>query len=108
MRYIPAMFCNLLSITQVTRNGFEARGKQNWITLTDNNICYGFDGRIQSGQGILLGLMTEAINKPIKDALEKTNIKIKQIYIILEHPNNHASKTTALSWLQLRTRSIRL
>ena len=37
VRHVPKMFCNLLNITQVMKNSFEVKGKENWITLKNSN-----------------------------------------------------------------------
>ena len=63
VRYVPDMFCKLISLTQAMRNGYDVLGKKDKITLSQGKSRVSFDRVIKSGKGIILGMMTEKLIK---------------------------------------------
>ena len=91
VRYVPEMFCKLISLTKAMKNGYEVIGKNNRITLQSGKQKISFDRVIQSGKGILLGMKTEIVKK--KD--NQVKYTEKEFHDMLGHPNNHACHITA-------------
>ena len=61
VRYVPDMFCKLISLTQAMRSGYKVLSRKDKITLSQGKFQVSFDRVIQSGRGILLGMMTEKL-----------------------------------------------
>ena len=59
VRYVPDMFCKLISLTQAMRSGYNVLGKKDKITLSQGNFQVSFNRVIRSRKGIILGMMTE-------------------------------------------------
>ena len=91
VRYVPEMFCKLISLTKAMKNGYDVIGKNNIITLQSGKQKISFDRVIQSGKGILLGMMTETLKKNENQA----KYTEKEFHDMLGHPNNHACHMTA-------------
>ena len=91
VRYVPEMFCKLISLTQAMRSGYKVLGRRNRITLSSGKYQVSFDRVIQSGRGILLGMMTEKLIKNKKQVRHT----VKEFHDMLGHPNNHACYMTA-------------
>ena len=64
---------------------------KNRITLSSGKYQVSFDRVIQSGRGILLGMMTEKLIKNKKQVRHT----VKEFHDMLGHPNNHACHMTA-------------
>ena len=72
------------------RSGYDVLGRKNKITLSLGTCQVSFDRVIQSGRGILLGMMTEKKLK-IKKRLMHT---VREFHVMSRHPNNHACNMT--------------
>ena len=56
VKYVPQLFCNLISLISVFNKGFQVNGNQDRMTLRKANTEYMFDQRIKSGDGELTGI----------------------------------------------------
>ena len=73
------------------RNGYDVLGKKDKITLSQGKSRVSFDRVIQSGKGLILGMMTEKLIK--KD--EREAHTVKEFHDMLGHPNKHSCHMTA-------------
>ena len=58
IKYVPQLFCNLISLSSVLDKGFKINenGNENGMTIRKGNTEYIFDQRIKSGEGELAGI----------------------------------------------------
>ena len=56
VKYVPRLFCKLISLTTTTNRRFKMTGNEDGITIQKANTSYRFDQRIKSGDGELAGL----------------------------------------------------
>ena len=56
VKYVPALDCNLLSLTQAIEAGFEMTDNKSGMKIKKGRVTYEFDRRFKSGSGVLLGM----------------------------------------------------
>ena len=59
VKYVPQLFCNLISLMSVLNKGFKLNRNKNGMTIRKGNTEYMFDQRIKSGDGKLAGIKTD-------------------------------------------------
>ena len=94
VKYVPEIFCKLISLTQVMNNGFEMNGKKQEITIRKGKHHYCFDNVIRSGKGILLGMEIQA-----ERDLKLKNMKkfsIQSMHDRLGHPGARVTIATSM------------
>ena len=89
MKYIPDLFCNLISLTTVLQKGFKLSGDENGIYLKKSNVTYSFNKKIKSGEGQLVGM------KILKQTDEIAAIGMGSSHAVLGHPSYLLTSSTA-------------
>ena len=56
VKYVPQLFCNLISLTSVLTKGFKLNGNEKGMTKKKANMEYMFDQRIKNGDRELAGI----------------------------------------------------
>ena len=59
VKYIPQLFCKLISLTSILRKEYKLMGNKNGIANQKFNKKYLFDQRIKSRDGELVGIEIE-------------------------------------------------
>ena len=94
VKYVPEIYCKLISLTQVMNNGFEMNGRKQEITIKKGKHSYCFDNVVRSGKGILLGMNIQAANDPKKRIMKK--ISMQNMHDRLGHPGPRATVATSM------------
>ena len=81
VKYVPYLFCKLISLTNIVPKGFKLSGDGNGVHLKKSNVTYNFSKKIESGEGQLLGM------KIIKLTDEIAAIGIGSAHAVLGHPS---------------------
>ena len=82
VKYVPRLFCKLISITNTMSRGFKMTGNGDGIIIEKASMSYTFDQQIQSGDGELVGLEIKL------GKIEPANLHIGSMLAILGHPSN--------------------
>ena len=89
IKYIPRLFCKLISLTTIMNRGFKMTGNGHRMTIEKASTSYTFDQCIKSGDGDLFRLEIEL------GKIEFANLHIGSMHAILGHPSNHLTNLTA-------------
>ena len=86
IKYVPCLFCKLISLTTIMNRGFKMTGNGQLITIEKASTSYMFDQQIKSGDGDLIGLEIKL------GKIEYKNLHFRSTHAILGHASNHLSK----------------
>ena len=89
VKYVPQLFCNLISLTSVLNKGFKLNRNQDGIAIRKANTEYVFDQRIKSGDREVAGIQIEIWNA------EKAGVCRGCTHTILGHPSGHITNLTS-------------
>ena len=89
IKYVPQLFCNLISLTSVLNKGNKLTGNKNSISIQKLNWKYWFDQHIESGDGELVGAEIETLQTDI------TAICRGCMHTVLGHPSAETINMTA-------------
>ena len=89
VKYVPQLFCNLISLTSVLNKGFKLNGNENGMTIRKGNMEYMFDQRIKSGDGELAGIRIDRWD------VEMAGVCRGCTHTILGHPCKHITNLIA-------------
>ena len=89
VKYIPQLFCNLISLTSVLNKGFKSNGNENGMIIRKENTEYMFDQRIKSGDGELAGIRIDIWD------VETAGVCRGCTHAILGHPCKYITNLTA-------------
>ena len=97
VKYVPDLFCNLVSLTQAMNIEFELKGEKNEMKLTKKDKTYCFDQVIPSGKGLLPGIMIHnQVDERQNSKRKKT--KFEQIHAQLGHCGKGNTLATAIKF----------
>ena len=89
VKYVPQLFCNLMSLTSVLTKGFKLTGNKIGISIQKLNRKYLFDQHIKSGDGELAGIQIDTLQPDI------TTICRRCMHAVLGHPSTETTNMTA-------------
>ena len=75
VKYIPGMYCNLVSLTQLMAKYFVLKGTKECLKLVKGKTIIEFDQKVKSGKGVIFGVR---ITDGKKELVQKTPQKEKQ------------------------------
>ena len=89
VKYVPRLFCKLISLTTTMNRGFKITGNGEGITIEKASTSYMFDQQIKSRDG-------ESVGMEIKlGKIEHANLHIGSMHAMLGHPSNQLTNQTA-------------
>ena len=89
VKYIPHLFCKLISLTTTMNRGFKMTGNEDGITFEKASTLYTFDQQIKSGDGEFVGMKIKL------GKIEHINLHIGSTHAILGHPSNQLTNQMA-------------
>ena len=89
VKYVPQLFCNLISLTSVLNKGYKMTGNEKGISIQKFNRKYSFDQLIKSGDGELVGVEIETTQT------DATAICRGCTHAVFGHPSAETTNMTA-------------
>ena len=73
VKYVPGLYCYLISITQLLKKDFELADTKNYIALKKGKTELVFDKKVKSVKGVIFGLeIIGTWNKLVKELVQKS------------------------------------
>ena len=97
VRYIPELYCNLLSITKVMQQGYELRGDKSGMWIEKEKVKIIFDKKIRTSNGELFGVQIDSRKEkdPCLVTKELKLINVNHFHQQLGHANEAVTRSTA-------------
>ena len=89
VKYVPHLFCKLISVTTIMNRGFKITGNGHRIIIEKVSTSYIFDQQIKSSDRDLIGLEIKL------GKIEYVNLHIGSTDAILGHPSNQLTNLMA-------------
>ena len=101
VKYVPGLFCNLISITQLLNKNFSLAGTKESLVISKGKKKIAFDHTVRSGKGVIFGIKigTETpksslkADKPARKKTMARKVTKMQAHKMLGHPSD--AKTVA-------------
>ena len=90
VKYVPQLFCNLISLISVLNKGFNLNGNENGMTIRRGNTEYMFDQHIKSRDRALAGIRIDIWDVETADVCRGCT------HAILGHPCEHITNLIAI------------
>ena len=90
LKYVPGLYCNLISITQLLNKDFVLAGTKSCIELKKGKTELVFDKKVKSGKGFIFGLEIKSTSDKSENESEKKSVGVSKVQ--LHEMFGHASR----------------